>query len=116
MVHAGRIVRYKVSVYPTSKYAKAKKAPTGAQGAASPILNLRVMLPVGVTYHYSKTLPALYTSDPLVRKAKRQPVQSDGATVLTWEDIGATCKGRKFRVKVRVDPATASGTLLTFAV
>ena len=113
-VHAGRIVRYKVSIRPTTKYAKAKKASAGAQ-AAAPILNLRVTLPADVKYISSVTSPSLYALGLSGRKIKRQPVQSNNSMVLTWEDIGATRKGRTFKVKTRVDSATASGTLLTFS-
>lgn len=103
MVRAGRIVTYKISVRPAAK-----------KPADEPILNVRIALPAGVAYVDSKASPGLYTRDPSGKKVKRQPVQSDGGMVLTWEDFGSARKGRKFLVKVRVDSGIASGTPLTF--
>jgi hypothetical protein len=104
-VRPRRTVLYKVHVRPATKHAITRKA-------AGLILNLRVVLPAGVHYVKSKTVPQLYASNSSGRKAKSKPVLSDGSMVLTWEDIGAK---RSFEVKTRVDNAVARGTQLTFS-
>lgn len=112
VVRPGRTVRYKVSLRPATKQPKAKAT---SQAAGGPTLNLRVALPAGVRYMQSTTSPPLLAYSAGGRKAKRQPVLANDSAVLTWEDIGVTCKGRDFVVKVRVDSAIASGTPLTFS-
>lgn len=79
---------------------------------AGTTLNLVVELPDGVQYVKATNFPRLVArSAASGKKVKRQPVQS-GALV-TWEDIGLA--RRSFKIRVRVDKATAStGMLLPF--
>lgn len=109
VARAGCTVVYKVNVCRT----KAKElGKTKAVGAAGPTLNLHVVLPTGVRYMKSSTTPLLRTHDAQGRKIKPQSVQADGR-VLTWEDIGLN--RRTVKVKVRVEPTVAPGTILTFS-
>jgi hypothetical protein len=121
VVKPGRIVRYKLKVYPATT-----KNKTGGETAVKPkasntssasTLNLRVVLPTGVTYIKSKTSRPSYSPEGSGRKVtKLRPIVEEDGLQLTWEDIGATLlKACKFKVKVRVDPDAARGTVLPFS-